>query len=151
MPFRWKSWPDEGDKGSSCSWVTLIPLSLRMVHFYTRWWTFGHFDRCSVLWTVVSNNSFVLVFPSRVVYLRMLICILFAFHLMWWSLPSCFPSTLLFKMHITNPGGKAGIKCRKLFLNLPLKILRPFFFFFFFLHPFSLVYFFCSGISRILK
>lgn len=114
MAFRWRSWPEEEDKVSCCSWVTLLKFPLSLLEWCISIEDDRRFDRCNMLWTVVSDNSFVLRFPSRVVHLRMLICILFAFHLVWWSLPSCFPSTSLFRpfarMSLTQMRGQALVQ-----------------------------------------
>lgn len=111
MAFRWRSWLEEGDKVSCCSWVTLLKFPFSLLEWCISIEDDRRFDRCNMLWTVVSDNSFVLGFPSRVVHLRMLICILFAFHLVWWSRPSCFPSTSLFRpsacMSLTQMGRQA--------------------------------------------
>lgn len=114
MAFRWRSWPEEEDKVSCCSWVTLLKFPFSLLEWCISIEDDRRFDRCNMLWTVVSDNSFVLCFPSRVVHLRMLICILFAFHLVWWRLPSCFPSTSLFRpfarMSLTQMRGQALVQ-----------------------------------------
>lgn len=114
MAFRWRSWPEEGDKVSCCSWVTLPKFPFSLLEWCISIEDDRRFDRCNMLWTVVSDNSFVLGFPSRVVHLRMLICVLFAFHLMWRSLPSRFPSTSLFRpfarMSLTQMGRQALVQ-----------------------------------------
>lgn len=114
MAFSWRSWSDERDKVSSCSWVTLLKFPFSLLEWCISIQDDGHFDRCNVLWTIVSDNSFVLGFLSRVVYLRMLICILFAFHLVWWSLPSHFPSSSLLRpfarMSLTQMGRQALVQ-----------------------------------------
>ena len=122
MAFRWRSWPEEGDKVSCCSWVTLRKFPFSLLEWCLSIEDDRRFDRCNMLWTVVSENSFVLDFPSRVVHLGMLICILFAFHLLWRSLPSCFPSTSLFRpfacMSLTQMG-------RQVLVQKPLPNLPP--------------------------
>ena len=122
MAFRWRSWPEEGDKVSCCSWVTLRKFPFSLLEWCLSIEDDRRFDRCNMLWTVVSENSFVLDFPSRVVHLGMLICILFAFHLLWRSLPSRFPSTSLFRpfacMSLTQMG-------RQVLEQKPLPNLPP--------------------------
>ena len=122
MAFRWRSWPEEGDKVSCCSWVTLRKFPFSLIEWCLSIEDDRRFDRCNMLWTVVSENSFVLDFPSRVVHLGMLICILFAFHLLWRSLPSRFPSTPLFRpfacMWLTQMG-------RQVLVQKPLPNLPP--------------------------
>ena len=121
MAFRWRNWPEEGDKVSCCSWVTLRKFPFSLLEWCLSIEDDRRFDRCNMLWTVVSENSFVLDFPSRVVHLGMLICILFAFHLLWRSLPSRFPSTSLFRpfacMSLTQMGRQVFVQ--KLLPNLP--------------------------------
>lgn len=114
MAFRWRNWPEEGDKVSCCSWVTLLKFSFSLSEWCISIEDDRRFDRCNMLWTVVSDNSFVLSFPSRVVHLRILICMLFALYLVWWSLPSHFPSTSLYRpfacVSLTRIGRQASVQ-----------------------------------------